>query len=308
MQLKRKIHKWLLMPLVWKYLAMPGSSCGFDEAQSETEREIEANLRAHVEMLASRIGERHKGVPQQLTRTRAYIAERLRESGRDVREHRFADGVNLVAGDGDIIVGAHFDTVPGSPGANDNASGIAVMLELARLLPDSRLRFVGFDNEEHVGQPATAMGSYCYAQECSSRAEKISGMWSLETLGCYLQEAGSQRYPQPFDMFYPTIGNFVAFVGNDASRDWVRRCVREFRRAGAFPCEGLAAPSKYADIDRSDQWGFWQFGYPALMVTDTAEFRYAAYHTPQDTPEKLNYRALARVTRVLGDVLREITP
>jgi Zn-dependent M28 family amino/carboxypeptidase len=287
---------------------MPGRSCRFDLSDvSEQERQIEANLRAHVDQLAVHIGERHKGIPDKLALAREYITKQLSSGGRRVVEqHCFADGINLTAGTGDIIIGAHYDTIPGSPGANDNATGIAVMLELARLLDSPRFRFVAFDNEEHVGQPATQMGSYCYAMDCAARGEKLAGMWSLETVGCFSQEPHSQRYPEPFDLFYPTVGNFVAFVGNDASSDWVRRCVGAFRSLRGFPCEGVAAPGKFADVNRSDQWGFWQAGYPGLMVTDTANFRSAAYHTPADTPEKINFPAMARLANVLHETARKV--
>lgn len=286
---------------------MPGRSCQFDlSGESELERLLEANLRAHVAKLAVDVGERHKGLPHNLALAREYITELLSAGGRRVQEHHFADGVNLIAGEGDIVIGAHYDTVPGSPGANDNASGIAMMLELARLLDSPRLRFVAFDNEEHVGQPATQQGSYCYAMECGQRGEKITGMWSLETVGCFSCEPHTQRYPSPFDLFYPTIGNFIAFVGNESSADWVHHCVHAFRSVGAFPCEGVCAPDKFADINRSDQWGFWQAGYPGLMVTDTANFRDSAYHTPADTPERINFPALARLTRVSYETLRRV--
>lgn len=308
--MNRTLRKWLMLPFARRHVVMPGRSCKFDLSQQpEAERQLGTALRAHVDELAVKIGERHKGVPHKLALAREYIRQTLVTTGREVVEHPFADGVNISAGSGDIVIGAHYDSVPGSPGANDNATGIAAVLELARLMPNSpRLRFLAFDNEEHVGQPPLAMGSHVYAAECARRGERISGMWSLETLGAYSEVPHSQRYPSPFDLFYPTTATFVAFIGNEASRAWIHRSITAFRRVRpGFPSEGLASPAKFADINRSDHWGFWQAGYPALMVTDTANFRSDAYHTPADTPEKVNFRALARLVYVLYETLKELS-
>jgi len=316
MHIERIWRKWLLMPFAWKHVSMPGRTCLLDSTPlNSSEQETEVNARSHIHTLATTIGERHKALPDTLLRTRSYLTDTLQKYGYTVVEHPFEDGVNLIAelpatSKELIVVGAHFDTVPGSPGANDNGSGIAALLELARLLrdtqPGKRIRFVAFDNEEHVGQPATAMGSYAYAQLCRARQEQIVGMWALETLGYFCAEANSQKYPQPFDLFYPTVGNFVAFVGNDASRNWVRKSVSTFRQLRKFPAEGVAAPAKFADINRSDNWGFGQAGYPALMVTDTANFRYPHYHKGEDTKDKVHYRELARLIQVLSKTLSQV--
>lgn len=292
---------------------MPGRSCSFHPAElSPAEREIERNVRAHIQAIATEIGERHKDSPLNLERSRKYVVDSLESIGYTVAHHTFDNGVNISAQTSAsenkiIVVGAHYDTVPGSPGANDNGSGVAALLELARLFAGrttcKQIRFVAFDNEEHVGQPATAMGSNVYAQHCKAQSEEIVGMWSLETIGYFCSDADSQRYPEPFDLFYPTTADFVAFVGNAQSRQWVRRSVDAFRRAKAFPAEGVAAPKKFADINRSDNWGFSQAGYPALMVTDTANFRYRHYHTEHDTPDKVSYVQLARLVRVLSETL-----
>lgn len=313
MQMQRLWRKWLLMPFAVKYVRMPGRSSKFSPIElSELERQLESAARLHVEALATTIGERHKQRPDALQAAREYISSMFERFGYEVERHEFEDGVNLAAHapirtHRTIIVGAHFDTVPDSPGANDNGSGVAAMLELARIMRSldavANIRFVAFDNEEHVGQPATAMGSHVYAQRCKEREEEIIGMWSLETLGYFSHAAGSQRYPSPFDLFYPTTGDFLAFVGNHASREWVNNSVTAFRKCAAFPSEGAAPPQKFADVNRSDHWGFWQAGYPALMVTDTANFRYPHYHSAEDTADKVSYRELARVIRVLSESL-----
>ena len=134
-------------------------------------------------------------------------------------------------------------------------------------------------------------------------------MLSLETIGWYSDAPNSQRYPFPLSLFYPSTGDFIGFVANLGSRSLMHRVIGSFRRSVAFPSEGAAAPASIPGIDWSDHWSYWQFGWPALMVTDTAPFRYPHYHTPQDTPDKLDYDRLARVVAGLEGVLRElITP
>jgi len=146
-----------------------------------------------------------------------------------------------------------------------------------------------------------------YARECQQRGDKIVAMMSLETIGYYDDAPGSQKYPPPFHQFYPTTGNFLAFVGNMESAGLVQEMVGSFRRHAQFPCEGGAAPAQIEDISRSDQVAFWQCGYPGVMVTDTANFRYPHYHQPSDTPDKVNYDRLARVVTGLRDVILEMT-
>jgi len=208
-----------------------------------------------------------------------------------------------------VVVGAHYDTVS-TPGADDNASGVAGVLELARLLAGRSLprtvRFVAFVNEEPPFFWRDTMGSRVYARRCRERGENIVGMLSLEALGCFSDAEGSQKYPPPFSAFYPSRGNFISFVGNLSSRGLVRRCLDSFRRHARFPSEGLAAPGQIQGIGWSDHWSFWQEGWPAVMVTDTATFRNLNYHTDGDTPEKLDYDRMARVVAGLAKVVGEL--
>jgi Zn-dependent M28 family amino/carboxypeptidase len=150
------------------------------------------------------------------------------------------------------------------------------------------------------------MGSRRYAARCRSRGERIAAMLSLETIGYYTDAERSQQYPFPFDRFYPDRGNFVGFVGNLQSRALVRRCVGAFRRTTSFPSEGLAAPGFITGIGWSDHSSFWEQGYPAVMVTDTAFFRYAPYHTHSDTPDKLSFDRMARVVAGVARVVEEL--
>jgi Zn-dependent M28 family amino/carboxypeptidase len=207
-----------------------------------------------------------------------------------------------------VVVGAHYDTVPGSPGADDNASAVAALIELAGMLRGEPLpiRFVAFANEEVPYFLGTEMGSFVSARRSRERGEKLRAMLSLEMLGYYRDAPGSQSYPPPLGLFYPDRADFVAFVGDLGARRLVRRSIALFRKHGKMPSEGVAAPSFVPGVTWSDHWSFRSHGYPAVMVTDTAFNRYPHYHLPSDTPEKLDYERLARVTLGLAEVLREL--
>ncbi len=270
--------------------------------ESKTSLSIPAladRLRRHVTILAA--AERN----QDLDRPARYIE---REFGTRFRRQEYPSGSrvvrNIEVGCGTIVVGAHYDTVPGSPGADDNASGVAALLELARLgLP---VRCVAFANEELPYSHGDEMGSFVYARRAREHGERIDGMFSLEMLGCYSDAPGSQRYPPVIGWFYPDRGNFIAFVGDLGARRLVRRAHALFRKHSDFPSESLAAPAFVPGINRSDHWSFRRVGYPALMVTDTAYNRYPHYHRPTDTPEKLDYERMARVTLGLAGMLGEL--
>lgn len=210
-----------------------------------------------------------------------------------------------------VVIGAHYDSEEQTPGANDNASGVAALLALARAFasaqPERTLRFVAFVNEEPPFFWTRHMGSLVYARQCRARNERIVAMLSLETLGYYSDEPGSQRYPIPLlGRIYPTTGNFVGFIGNIRSRSLVRSAVNSFRRAAFCPAEAAFLPAWVTGISWSDHWSFWHEGYPAIMVTDTALFRYRWYHTPEDTPDKLNYERMTLVVEGLKTVVADL--
>jgi hypothetical protein len=301
---------------------MPGHSyTGPFLPLTAAELEVRQRLARHVWTLAGAIGERNLWRYEALGAAARYIETALREMdyepapqdfaamGRDVKnleaERRGASLPHEI-----IIVGGHYDSVPGCPGANDNASGVAAVLEIARLLAGQQLartvRFVAFVNEEAPFFQTAAMGSWLYARRARSRGDNIVAMLSLETLGYYADTQGSQQYPFPFGLFYPRVGNFIGFVGNTASRRLVHRSIALFRQHTAFPSEGTAAPGWLTGVGWSDHWAFWQEGYAAIMITDTALFRYAPYHTPHDTPDKLDYDRTARVVAGLARVVAEL--
>ena len=269
-------------------------------------RALSLRLRLHVAALAAAERNTDLETPAKYIEN-AFAAQGLKFSvqeflsgGRKVR--------NIEAGSGTIVVGAHYDTVPGSPGADDNASGVAVLLELAALLKNDALpvRFVAFANEEVPYFAGPEMGSWTYARRAREGGERIDAMFSLEMLGCYRDAPGSQRYPAPLGLFYPDRADFIAFVGDMGARSLVHRSIGLFREKAMFPSEGVAAPSFVPGVTWSDHGSFRQHGYPAIMVTDTAFNRYPHYHRPSDTPDKLDYERMARVTLGLAEMLKEL--
>ncbi|HET8798817.1 MAG TPA: M20/M25/M40 family metallo-hydrolase, partial [Thermoanaerobaculia bacterium] len=275
-------------------------------------------LRRDVVALAG-IGERHLDAPENLAAAAEFV-ERSFAPQRVERQSFEAGGIrvdNLIvqidgasSGEEIGVIGAHYDTVEGTPGADDNASGVAALLALARRLADAgprrTLRFVAFVNEEPPQFQTRQMGSWRYAQRCRDRGERIAAMLSLEMLGYYDARRGAQSYPRGLEAFYPDRGDFLAVAGNLRSHALVRRCARAFRRASPMPLQSAAVPELVPYIGWSDQWAFWQFGWPAVMITDTALFRNPHYHMPSDTPDTLDYERLARVVDGLEQVVREL--
>jgi Zn-dependent M28 family amino/carboxypeptidase len=304
---------------IWYVTGMPGRTwSGPLPPLTDKEQLIHDNLKRHVEELAGRIGERNVWRSEAMAAAARYIRKTLEDTGYVVNVQSFSSRGQTVnnieailpghgAAEEIIVVGAHYDSVADCPGANDNASGVAAMLELARLLAGTTLprtvRFVAFANEEAPFFYGDEMGSNLYAARAQAQGERIEAMLSLETVGYYTDQPGSQRYPFPFSLFYPDTGNFIGFVGNLSSRPLVRKAVAAFRASTAFPSEGVAAPSGIEGVHWSDHWSFWEAGYPAIMVTDTAPFRYPYYHTSMDTPGQLDYTGLARVTGGLVEVV-----
>lgn len=304
-------------------LRMPGRSHSGEIAPlSAGERHVADRLALHVRHLAADIGERNLWRYEQLRAASRYVQDAFREHGYQVDLQSFeSDGFTVENVEAErrgaihpeeiVVIGAHYDSVIGCPGANDNASGMAALIELAGIFagrsPGRTVRFVGFVNEEPPFFQTGRMGSVHYARRAADRRERLVAMLSIETIGAYSDERGSQRFPLPlFRWFYPDTGNFIAFVGDIRSRQLVRRTVAAFRRRTAFASEGAAVPGWIPGVSWSDHWSFWQHGYQAIMVTDTALFRYPAYHTPDDTPDKIDCGRIARVVSGLVDVIDDL--
>jgi hypothetical protein len=301
--------------------AVPGRShAGPLPPLAPDQLELSARLREHVRAVASR--PHNLGHPEELERAAAHIEAALEgmgyavhrqpfsAAGREVRNIEAVVEPSAAAGARTLVVGAHYDSCFDAPGANDNGTGVAGVLELARLLADLRgeaplrIRFALFVNEEPPFFKTELMGSLVYARRLAASGEPVLGMLSLETLGFYSDAENSQRYPWPLGLLYPTKGDFVAFVGLVSSRAFVRRTAVAFRALAPFPSQGGTAPGLIPGIDWSDHWSFARMGIPALMVTDTALFRYPHYHTAADTPDKVDYERLARVVSGLERVVR----
>ena len=301
---------------------MPGNSYKgalptLDDAGHEMARRFES----HVTALCSNPAGRNYIEKQGLAAAKKYIAEQFKSSGYQVEYQEYQISGDTFANievthlgtdypDEIIVIGAHYDAVIGAPGANDNGTGVAAVLELADRFKDAELprsiRFVAFVNEEPPHFMRGSMGSDVYAKHVASEKENIIAMYSLETIGYFSDEPGSQRYPLLFNLFYPRTGNFIAFVGNLKSRGLVTQSLRSFRAHASFPSEGIAAPAIIPGINWSDHWSFWKQGYPAIMITDTAPFRYPYYHTSEDTPDKVDYEKMVYVVRGIEKMLEEI--
>jgi Zn-dependent M28 family amino/carboxypeptidase len=305
-----------------KMTQMPGESfAGALPALTAEQVEVSANLSAHVQMLAGTIGQRNLATPGTLEAAAAYIEEQFRQIGYTPVDQSYeVDGAtvrNIVAEipgvdrpEDILVIGAHYDSAVGTPGADDNASGTAALLELARLMheenPPCTLRFVAFTNEEPPYFWTENMGSLVYARHCKERGDRIVGALVLEMMGYFSSEDGSQRYPFPFGMLYPKQGNFIAFVGNTKSRAFIHASITSFRRHVEFPSEGIAAPMLVPRIGSSDHWSFWKQGWPALMLTDTAINRNRNYHQTTDTPDTLDYDSSARIVTGLRPVVLDM--
>lgn len=292
-----------------------------------TRREItRKDLQAHVEKLAKEIGPRHLGDPDRLNFAEKYIRSTLGPAnlGYHVARHTYTvKGVechnlvlDLIAKDSEriaelVLVGAHYDSVATTPGADDNASGVAALMCLAQSFANTKqersLRFVFFVNEEPPYFQTDDMGSLVYAKECKKRGDNIVAMISLETMGFYSTKPGSQKAPRGLEAEVPDTGNFLAVVGNVSSMPIVDTFKTWFAKHSTLPLAGMALPATVVEQGWSDHWSFWQQGYPAVMVTDTAVLRNPHYHGPTDTADTLDYERFTQAVRGLEGVITMLT-
>jgi len=319
----------ILVLLWWFGMRMPGKNVSKAGPLSPDEIALREELRANVQKLAGEIGERNMWHYPQLNAAADFIEDSFSQAGLRPRRDSYEMGgqpchnieAEIPGNRPEIVViGAHYDSVFGSPGANDNGTGAAAVLALAqrfaareteqhppRLTPNKTLRFVAFVNEEPPYFLSGEMGSLVYARRCKERGDKISAMISLETIGYFSDAPHSQTYPSPgLGVFYPKVGNFIGFVSNVKSRTLLRRVITLFRRNAKIPCEGASLPAFIPGVSWSDQWSFWQHGYQAIMVTDTAPFRYPYYHSSNDTPDKLDYDRFTLVVSGMEKVIQEL--
>lgn len=272
-----------------------------------------ARLEAHVRVLCDTLSPRDGAHPENLNRVAAYIKQQFEQAKGRVSEQPFEVGGsayrNVVASFGPesgerIVVGAHYDTAGARPGADDNASGVAGLIELARVLgerpPRSRVELVAFALEEPPYFRSPFMGSAVHARSLKQQGVSVRVMFSLEMIGYFSDAPDSQHYPLPLlKAFYPSRANFIAIVGNLGQGLTVRRVKSAMRDASPLPVYSINAPRAIPGVDFSDHLNYWDAGYQAVMITDTAFYRNQNYHTFQDTPETLDYTRMAMTVQAV---------
>ena len=323
---RRRIIKFMLLIVliflvlllgVWFWVTQPLLS----RAKTNTERTVDpARLEAHVRKLSIELTPRDESHTENLDRAATYIKQEFRQTTASVTEQAYrVQGKsyrNVIAQFGPesaerIVVGAHYDTAGPLPGADDNASGVAGLIELARLLgrqqPPLRVELVAFSLEEPPYFRTTGMGSSVHAKSLREQNVRVRAMFSLEMIGCFSDAPNSQHFPVgALSAFYPSTGNFIAVVGRLSEGLLVRRTKAAMRNAAPLPVYSINAPSFVPGVDFSDQLSYWHEGYSAVMVTDTAFYRNRHYHTAQDTAEKLDYKRMAMVVEGVYAAVTEL--
>lgn len=303
---------WLILIIpAFVYLTTFGwrPSSGKSVQLTRDEKDASVRMRNFVNILAQEIGVRNHAYYENLEDASSFIHHSFAELGYPVQVLAYkVDGKlykNLIAvkqgtvyPDETIIIGAHYDSCY-NPGADDNASGVAGLLELARQLKNIKLnhtvKFIAFVNEEPPFFRTANMGSYVYTRQAKANGERIKGAVILEMIGYFSGDLFSQRYLPFLGPFYPNQANFISIVGNFPSRQIVNFLYQGFRQNNDFPVEKIIAPEFVPGIYYSDHWSFWKMGYPAVMVTDTAFLRSRHYHRQSDTVETLNFESMTKV-------------
>ncbi len=295
---------------IWLVIAQPGCSTQTPVSISvPTDR-----LEQHVQRLSGSFHPRSWRHAANLDRCADYVRGELVEAGAVVRDQVYeVRGMtfrNVIGRFGPekgdlLVVGAHYDAYESTPGADDNASGIAVLLELARLLgtrpPARPVELVAFTLEEPPFFRTEHMGSARYAAELKASNQPVAGVIILEMVGYFTDAPFSQRYPSPLLwLMYPSRGNFLAVVGRFDQGRWISKVKRGMAGTTPLPIHSIRAPTALPGIDFSDHLNFWAQGYPAVMLTDTAFYRNTAYHTADDTVDRLDLRRMAEVTTAVA--------
>lgn len=278
-------------------------------------------LRRHVEALSVNFHPRDWTNPANLDRCAEYIAAEFREAGAEVGFQEFAVGKNTyrnviarfgVGNERKIIVGAHYDAFEGSPGADDNASGVAGLIELARLIgespPDAEVELVAYTLEEPPFFAGPFMGSAIHAESVAGESGRIIGVVVLEMIGYFSDEPGSQSYPLPFfKAFYPNRGNFITVVSRWDQGAWIKELKTAMKGTTPLPVYSFRGPAALPGVDFSDHRSYWPYGIPAAMITNTAFYRNSAYHTARDTAGRLDYERMAMVVVAVYEAVRQAT-
>lgn len=297
-----------LTAIAWLVLARP--TIQFGPLEAPPFLASPETLKAHVQKLSQEFIPRDSQHPENLNRASDFIFEEFKRANQRVEFQYFkAQGKeyrNVVSeygapnDVGTIVIGAHYDAYGELPGADDNASGVAGLLELGRLLStqtlDSKITLVAYTTEEPPFFRTDAMGSAVHAASLKAKGEKVRFMISLEMIGFFSDEPGSQAYPFPLlHLFYPSRGNFIAIIGPATLSPTTIQIKNSMNRATSLPAVSINAPSLIPGIDFSDHRSYWRHGFDAVMISDTSFYRNLAYHTKEDTAERLNYDRMADV-------------
>lgn len=289
-------------------------------APGTSDPELTSELKSHVQTLALDIGERNIHNPGSLHRTLAYIKDWWEELGLEVRSQDFFASADIFTNlwveiegtdspDEVVVLGAHYDTFPGTPGADDNGTAVAGLLSVTKRLSQSRpkktVRFVAFANEEPPYFMSDFMGSYLYARQCKSNGDNIAVMVCLEMLGYFDSAKGSQSVT--YDLL-PEVGDFIALCGNEESRSEVLQAGEAFRKASNLPMSLVSVSEDMVPaIAYSDHWSFWKCGWPAFMVTDTGPLRNPHYHQGSDLPATIDYEGLTQTVLGVESIMKDFS-
>jgi Zn-dependent M28 family amino/carboxypeptidase len=291
-----------------------------DDAKNSKNPIDTSTLKKHTSLLSKDMVPRNYRNVDNLNQVAQYIKKSLTSSGGRVTEQKFeVDGTeykNIIAEFGPqgkevIVVGAHYDAKGEHPGADDNASGVAGLLEIGRLLGEVQLKtkvaLVAFTLEEPPFFRSDEMGSAVYAKSLAENGTAVKLMIALEMIGYFSEEKGSQDYPVPLlRLYYPSTGNFIAVVDQLVSMQ-AQRMKASMTQTIDLPVYSINAPSFIPGVDFSDHVNFWHNGYPAVMITDTAFYRNHAYHTNEDRAERLNYEKMAQVVYAVFDYVVKLS-
>ena len=275
-------------------------------------------LKAHVSTLSQDLHPRDWKHPENLDRCADYIATHFEDAGAAVtsqvftvqgRHYRNVIGRFGMGRGSKVVVGAHYDTCGDTPGADDNASGVAALIELAYLVGDNApsvgVELVAYTLEEPPFFRTPSMGSAVHAESLAKEASDVLGVIALEMVGYFRDERGSQSYPSLLlRLIYPSRGHFIAVVGPWKQGAWVKAIKVGMKGATDLPVYSIRAPAFIPGTDFSDHMNYWPHGFNALMVTDTAFYRNKSYHTPDDTPEQLDYNRMSDVVVAVFEAIR----
>lgn len=302
--------------MIWIYISQPTTN----QNSLSVIKVDDTALKYHVEKLSNEFYPRNHREIENLNKTAVYIENHFRNSGGDVEVQEFKvagktyKNVIAVFGKGKsqkLVIGAHYDAYEQTHGADDNASGIAGLIELAYLLgkngTEKEIEVVAYSLEEPPHFRSTNMGSYAHAAKMEKEKTKIEGVISLEMIGYFSDEWGSQRYPSLLlHLLYPNQGNFIAVVGSLDQRAFTKSVKVGMKGATDLPVFSINAPVSLPGIDFSDHRNYWPLGINAVMVTDTSFYRNSAYHKISDTSEKLDYKKMAKVVIAVYEAMKEI--